>query len=83
MDMRGFQQYKEQSVNTMTQGELLLLLFKESAFHLAARPQPWCAGVRVPVLSAARARQPRLPRGAASRPRLSPASAEAGTTARA
>ena len=29
MDMRGFQQYKEQSVNTMTQGELLLLLFDE------------------------------------------------------
>ena len=25
MDMKGFQQYKEQSVNTMTQGELLLL----------------------------------------------------------
>ena len=29
MDMRGFQQYKEQSVNTMTQGELLLLLYDE------------------------------------------------------
>ena len=25
MDMRGFQQYKEQSINTMTQGELLLV----------------------------------------------------------
>lgn len=29
MDTRGFQQYKEQSVNTMTQGELLLLLYDE------------------------------------------------------
>ena len=27
MDMKGFQHYKEQSVNTMTQGELLLLLY--------------------------------------------------------
>ena len=29
MDMKGFQSYKEQSVNTMTQGELLLLLYHE------------------------------------------------------
>lgn len=29
MDMKGFQSYKEQSVNTMTQGELLLLLCDE------------------------------------------------------
>ncbi len=29
MDMRGFQQYKAQSINTMTQGELLLLLYDE------------------------------------------------------
>ena len=29
MDMKGFNQYKEQSVNTMTQGELLLLLYDE------------------------------------------------------
>lgn len=29
MDTRGYQQYKEQSVNTMTQGELLLLLYDE------------------------------------------------------
>ncbi len=29
MDMKGFQQYKEQSINTMTQGELLLLLYDE------------------------------------------------------
>ena len=29
MDMKGFQQYKEQSVNTMTQGELFLLLYDE------------------------------------------------------
>ncbi|WP_325199365.1 flagellar export chaperone FliS [Oscillibacter sp.] len=27
--MKGFQSYKEQSVNTMTQGELLLLLYDE------------------------------------------------------
>lgn len=29
MDMHGYQQYKEQSINTMTQGELLLLLYDE------------------------------------------------------
>jgi flagellar protein FliS len=29
MDKKGYQQYKEQSVNTMTQGELLLLLYDE------------------------------------------------------
>ena len=29
MDMKVFQSYKEQSVNTMTQGELLLLLYDE------------------------------------------------------
>ena len=29
MDMRGFQQYKEQTISTMTQSELLLLLYDE------------------------------------------------------
>ncbi len=29
MNVRGFQQYKEQTLNTMTQGELLLLLLDE------------------------------------------------------
>lgn len=29
MDARGYQQYKAQSINTMTQGELLLLLYDE------------------------------------------------------
>ena len=29
MDARGYQQYKEQSINTMTQGEVLLLLYDE------------------------------------------------------
>lgn len=29
MDMRGYQQYKEQSISTMTQEELLLLLYDE------------------------------------------------------
>ena len=29
MDARGIQHYKEQSINTMTQGELLLLLYDE------------------------------------------------------
>ncbi len=29
MDVRGYQQYKEQSVNSMTPGELLLLLYDE------------------------------------------------------
>lgn len=35
MDMKGFQSYKEQSVNTMTQGELLLLLYDELYKRLA------------------------------------------------
>jgi len=35
MDMKGFQQYKQQSVNTMTQGELLLLLYDELYKRLA------------------------------------------------
>ena len=35
MEMRGFQQYKEQSINTMTQGELLLLLYDELYKRLA------------------------------------------------
>ena len=29
MDRRGYQQYKQQSVNSMTPGELLLLLYDE------------------------------------------------------
>ena len=29
MDLKGYQAYKDQSVNTMTQGELLLLLYDE------------------------------------------------------
>lgn len=29
MDVRGFNQYKEQSINSMTSGELLLLLYDE------------------------------------------------------
>lgn len=29
MNMKGYQSYKDQSVNTMTQGELLLLLYDE------------------------------------------------------
>ena len=29
MDTRGYQYYKEQSISTMTQGELLLLLYDE------------------------------------------------------
>ena len=29
MSMQGYQQYKEQSMNTMTQGELLMLLYDE------------------------------------------------------
>ncbi len=29
MDMHGYQEYKAQSINTMTQGELLLLLYDE------------------------------------------------------
>jgi len=29
MDMKGYQQYKGQAINTMTQGELLLLLYDE------------------------------------------------------
>lgn len=29
MDMRGYQRYRDESLNTMTQGELLLLLYDE------------------------------------------------------
>ena len=29
MDMRGYQRYREESLSTMTQGELLLLLYDE------------------------------------------------------
>ena len=29
MDMRGYQRYREESLNTMTQGDLLLLLYDE------------------------------------------------------
>ena len=29
MDMRGYQRYREDALNTMTQGELLLLLYDE------------------------------------------------------
>ena len=29
MDMRGYQQYKQQSINSMTSGELLILLYDE------------------------------------------------------
>ena len=29
MDMRGYQRYREETLNTMTQGELLLLLYDE------------------------------------------------------
>ena len=29
MDMRGYQQYREQAINTMTPGELLLLVYDE------------------------------------------------------
>ena len=29
MDMRGYQRYREESMNSMTQGELLLLLYDE------------------------------------------------------
>lgn len=29
MDMRGYQRYREESLNTMTQGELLLLVYDE------------------------------------------------------
>ncbi len=34
MDPRGFQQYKQQAINTMTQGELLDLLYSEAAKRL-------------------------------------------------
>ena len=34
MDRRGYQQYKQQSVGSMTPGELLLLLYDELVKHL-------------------------------------------------
>ena len=30
MDTRGYQQYKQQSINSMTPGELLMLLYDEA-----------------------------------------------------
>lgn len=35
MDYRGYQSYKEQSVNTMTKGEMLILLYDEIVKRLA------------------------------------------------
>lgn len=35
MDSRGYQTYKEQSVNTMTKGEMLILLYDEMGKRLA------------------------------------------------
>ena len=35
MDMHGYQQYKAQSINTMTPGELLMLLYDELIKRLA------------------------------------------------
>ena len=37
MDRRGYQQYKEQSVNSMTPGELLLLLYDEQIGRASCR----------------------------------------------
>ena len=34
MEMKGYQQYKEHSISTMTQSELLLLLYDELVKHL-------------------------------------------------
>lgn len=34
MDINGLQKYREQAINTMTQGELLLLLYDELLKHL-------------------------------------------------
>ena len=36
MDMRGYQRYREDSLSTMTQGELLLLLFELEREHYPA-----------------------------------------------
>ena len=56
MEMRGFQQYKEQSINTMTQGELLLLLYDElvkrlTQAELALSKENW------PVFEASRSEE--------------------------
>ena len=42
MDMRGYQRYREESLNTMTQGELLLLLYDELVKRL--RQADWEMG---------------------------------------
>ena len=46
MDVRGYQQYKQQSINSMTPGELLLLLYDElvkrsTLASLALDKQDW------------------------------------------
>ncbi len=48
MDARGYQQYKQQSINSMTPGELLLLLYDElvkrsTLASLALDKQDWTA----------------------------------------
>ena len=46
MDMRGYQQYKQQSINSMTPGELLLMLYDElvkrsTLASIALEKQDW------------------------------------------
>ena len=43
MDMRGYQHYREDTVNTMTQGELLLLLYDELVKRLTLTKEDYPA----------------------------------------
>ena len=48
--MKGFNQYKEQSINTMTQGELLLLLYDE-LYKRLAQAEPTLEKQEYPVFA--------------------------------
>ena len=50
MDTRGYQQYKQQSINSMTSGELLMLLYDElvkrsTLASIALDRQDWCTDI--------------------------------------
>ena len=52
MDMRGYQRYREDSLNTMTQGELLLLVYDELVKRLT-QAELMLAKEQYPALEAA------------------------------
>ena len=51
MDMRGYQRYREDSLSTMTQGELLLLLFDELVKRLTQADIARMTGIRAGTIN--------------------------------